>query len=121
MMPSGVTTAISRITPEAEPRSTYTALRLGLIPMEKTLAASVFDGCTLLEDLQRLGVLGAAQFVGEKNLVQFQLVIFGAQAAVVGVRVVQGDVIVDEGIAAAAHAFHAGAPGERQRSPSRRG
>ncbi len=74
--------------------------------MAITLAASVLEGVRGLKNLQRLGAVGRVQLVVQENVFHLQPAQFVLQAAVLGVGIVQRDVVVQEADAAAADAFH---------------
>ena len=104
-MPSGVTTAIPRCTPDVVPRSTNTTF-------EFEPGAGGDDGGgnrlglgVLLEHLQGLGAVGGVQFVLEEDVLHLHAIEFGAQAEIFLVGIVQQNVVVQEAGAAAAQAL----------------
>ena len=120
-MPSGVTTAMPRSTPASDPRFTNTTLVSLPGAMAITLAASVFEGVADWKICSALARSAVFSSLLQENVLHLQPAQFVLQAAILGVGIVQHDVVVQESRAAAADAFHQARHRRHGASWSRRG
>ena len=106
-MPSGVTTAMPRCTPDTVPRSTKTTLELDPAPVAMMRGSHAFwTAVCCWKTWQRLGAVGGAQLVFEEDVLHLHAgPAPSRRRRFSSIGIVQQDVVAQEADAAAAQPF----------------